>query len=102
MPRVKPLGSAAKAADEELKRITRLQSIISAASVVRGYKSLKSMCNAMGANYNTMTTRIRNGAFTVKQFGELADFLGLDDLTRAACCGSKTRCRYEIGWKENA
>ena len=102
MPRVKPLGSAAKAADAEVKRIMRMQSIINAAAAANGYRTARQLCAAMGANYNTMTTRIRNGAFTVKQFGELADFLGLDDQTRAACCGSPTKCRYEIGWRENA
>ena len=101
MPRI-TLTEAARRVEAERQRRERVQRIITTAAKSRGL-DMKSLSVRTGIEYQALCKRVRGGcSFPLADLTTIADTLGLDDQTRAALAGSKTKCRFEMGYREAA
>ena len=101
MPRV-TLTEAARRVEAERQRQERVRRIVYTAASARGY-DMKKLSAKAGLEYQSLCRWLR-GAAVMPLAGvvKIAEVLKLDDQTRAALMGSKTRCRFEAEYREDA
>jgi hypothetical protein len=65
-----------------------------------GFKTAKELALSLGMNDQAVSRRMRGAVpWDLQTLVALADALNLDDQSRAALMGSKTKCRWEDGFK---
>lgn len=95
MPRVRQLTPELRTAERKASQTVRTKRIIEVAAKSRNM-TLKDLSDRLGWKYNTLMSRLDSGSLRVSDMTMIADVLRFDDETMASCCGSRTRCRFEM------
>lgn len=99
MPKVYLTDSQRKAAAVDRQKL-RTERIINAALSARGWDR-QMLSKESGVDYQSLCRVLRGaGPWRAPDLIAVADALSLDPKTRAALCGAKEACRYEVGFKE--
>ena len=99
MPRV-TLGETQRRLELEHRQRERVKRIISAAAASKGL-DIKGLSQKTGMDYQSLCRWLRGATvMPLSCVTQISDALSLDDKTRAALTGSKTKCRFEQGFQE--
>ena len=95
------LTETQRRADAAAKQRIRTSRIIDAALASRGWDKSR-LAEKSGISYQKLLYQLRgDGPMKLPDLIAVCDALGLDAKTRAALCGDKTPCRFEISFMES-
>ena len=98
MPNAKKSSRALKQYAAEKKQRERVIQIIDTALASLGLDS-RTLSRMTEIEYQTLCRRRRGECdFTLPEISRIANALNMDAQTRAALCGSREKCRFEIGF----
>lgn len=95
MPRVRPLTSAERAAQERDKQIRRTFQIISMACRMSDFQTLSGLASELNIPYTTLHSQLRGGSIRAIDMARIIKTLNMDDQTVLAISGKPEKCRYE-------
>ena len=99
MPNARGTSAALQRYSAEKRQRERVVRIIQAALSSAGM-DCRMLSQETEIEYGSLCRRIRAECdFSLLQISRIANALDMDEQTRAALCGSKTKCRFETGYK---